>query len=203
MNTEVHQTLEPPEPIDQPLKTAFPIREELLQAPSRPLAVSPESTASMMGRFRRIPELTLGNLSIKWEDQHPDDALIGTVSRDGRVQPFSLLVRSFEGRLMLRCVSPIGRDDWGIEPDDLGREAFELPVQVAVERAEKEKSWLFSAEDEILLSGPEHDAQRVTWLIDRVTAAADRLERKLLEGEADRTLDDFRKTLEGGSELGD
>ena len=121
-------------PITQPLKTAFPIREELLQAPSRPLAVSPESTARLMDRFKRIPDLTA---------RPPHDPLGGRASRgraprngerNGRVQPFSLLLRSFEGRLMLRCVSPIRRSAGGSSADELGREALNLPVQVAIER---------------------------------------------------------------------
>lgn len=103
----------------------------------------------------------------------------------------------------MRCVSPVGQDDWGIALDELGREALDLPVQISAERTEKDKAWLFSAEDEILLAGPDHDADRVTWLIDRVTDTADHLERTLFAGNSDRTVDDFRKDLEGGSELDD
>ena len=200
MSAEIHQSLEPPPPITHPLKTAFPIREELLEAPPRPLAVSPEATARMMERFRGIPQLSLGRLSIRWEDQHPEDVLLGTAERNGRQQPFSLLLRSYGGRLMLRCVSAVA---WGLDPDEMGREAFRLPVQVSVEEDEKLDALLFSTEDEVLLTDPAHDAARVAWLIDRVTAAADHLERKYAEGDVDRGLGDFRASLERGSELVD
>jgi hypothetical protein len=200
VSSEIHQSLEPPAPITKPLRSAFPIREELLEAPARPLAVLPEATARMMARFKGIPQLDLGNLSIRWEDQHPEDVLLGTVGRKGRRQPFSLLLRSYAGRLMLRCVSSIA---WGLDPDEMGREAFRLPVQVSIEESEKLDADLLSAEDEVLLGDPAHDAARIAWLIDRVTAAADHLERKFAEGDVDRSLDDFREALEGGSELAD
>jgi hypothetical protein len=200
VSSEIHQSLEPPAPITQPLRTAFPIREELLEAPRRALAVPPETTAGMMVRFKGIPQFDLGHLSIRWEDQHPEDVLLGTVERKGRQQPFSLLLRSYGGRLMLRCVSSIA---WGLDPDEMGREAFKLPVQVSIEESEKLDADLLSAEDEVLLGDPMHDAARIAWLIDRVTAAADNLERKFAEGDVDRGLDDFREALEGGSELAD
>lgn len=101
---------------------------------------------------------------------------------------------------MLRCVSSVG---WGVDPDEMGREALKLPVQVSIEESEKLDADLLSTEDEVLLGDPAHDAARITWLIDRVTAAADHLERKLVEGQVDRGMDDFREALEGGSELAD
>ena len=153
-----------------------------------------------MDRFRGIPRLELGQLSIRWEAQHPEDMLLGTVERKRREQPFSLLVRSYTGRLMLRCVSAVG---WSLDPDELGREAFKLPVQVAIDESDKLDASLFSTEDEVLLGDPIHDAARITWLIDRVTAAADHLERKFVEDQLDRSMDDFKEALEGGSELVD
>jgi hypothetical protein len=153
-----------------------------------------------MERFKGIPRLKLGQLSIRWEAQHPEDMLLGTAERKGREQPFSLLLRSYSGRLMLRCVSAVG---WGLDPDEMGREAFRLPVQVAIDESEKLDADLFSTEDEVLLGDPVHDTARITWLIDRVTAAADHLERRFVEDEVDRNMDDFRQALEGGSELAD
>jgi hypothetical protein len=154
----------------------------------------------MLERFKGIPRLELGQPSIRWEEQHPDDMLLGTVVRKGREQPFSLVLRSYAGRPMLRCVSAIG---WGLDPDEMGREAFKLPVQVTIDESEKLDADLFSTENEVLLGDPVHDAARISWLIDRVTAAADHLERKFVEDEVDRDMDDFRQALEGGSELAD
>jgi hypothetical protein len=186
-------------PIEEVLESAFPVREELLAAPSRPLAVAPEVTAGYGERFRRIPSLSLGGLRITWEANAPQDALMGTVLRDGRQQPFTLLLRSFDGRLLLRCVSPIGRQDWGYDVEDLAREAFSLPVQVSGLFDERHQTRLFAAEAELLLGDEAHDGARTQWLIDRTTAAADRLEMLLSPG-TDAPLEGFRADLEAESD---
>jgi len=202
VDDEIHRTLRPLEPIREPLTTAFPVREELLRAPHRPLAVTSEDTAGAFERFRAVRALPFERLSITWEDNAPDDALIGTVLRDGRQQPFTLLLRSLGGRLMLRCVSPIGRADWEIDLDELGDAAFPLPVQLVVDYDDRHRTWVLSSEEEMLLAAPKHDRVRIEWLIDRVTGAADQLEEKFLGGQ-DQGLEPLREELEEESDRGE
>jgi len=52
------------------------------------------------------------------------------------------------------------------------------------------------------MGDPRHDGERVQWLIGRVAAAADHLEKTFLE-DADQGLETFKKGLEKGSELVD
>ena len=79
--------------------------------------------------------------------------------------------------------------------DELGRNVFKRPVQVAVERDDRNEAWRLSTEDEILLVGARHDQERVEWLIDRVTASADEVEQDLWP-ERDEPLEAFRSQLE-------
>jgi len=190
-------------PIEGELKTAFPIREELLAAPSRALAVPPESTAPLLERFRRLRSVPLGDLRIAWEANSPDDALIGTVRLRARQQPFTLLIRSFGGRLMLRCVSWIGRVLVAdLDLSDFASAALDLPAQVSAVYDEKMHSYSLSAEAEVLLADEAHDASRAAWLLESVTTAADRLE-QVLEPGTDKPLTDSRGELEGESDRGD
>lgn len=179
-----HAMLEPEvevEPITEALETAFPVRDELLEAPDVPLVVDEAAVAGHLARFRRLRDVQPAGLSLAWEPQQaPDDLLLGTAwLMDGRRQPFNLILRSLEGRLMVRCVSPVGRLD-----ADAYEIAAELtrgkPVQVGLVWDDRFESYNANVEGEVLLGPPEADAGRVVGLIGRVVAAADDLEREIL-----------------------
>lgn len=187
------------EQIKKPLESAFPIREELLQGRELPLASTAEDAAKLRARFLRIKSLEFADLKIKWEDFCPEDALIGTVRRNGRQQPFTLLLRSFDGRLMLRCVSPIGRFGQGYDVERLSELTFKMPIQLNPTWDENHNVDLLLSEQEVLLAEEECDKERVLQLIDAVTAAADSLEEQLLPG-SDAPLSYFRTELIGESD---
>jgi hypothetical protein len=182
--------------ISEPLESAFPIREELLQGQDLPLAITPADAAKLRERFLRIKLSEFGDLKIEWEDFAHEDALIGTVRRNGRQQPFTLFLRSFDCRLMLRCVSPIGRFDQGYDVAKLSELSFKMPVQLNPTRDENHNVNRLLVEQEALLSDEEYDIERVRQLINAVTASADSLEEQLLPG-SDAPLSDFRTELEG------
>jgi hypothetical protein len=189
-------------PITEPLRTAFPIRDELLRATPRPLAASQTAADGLLARFYRLRTASLGGLQIDWETSHPEDALVGTVHRKGRHQPFTLLLRSFEGRLLLRCVSPIGAWDWETNLAEISRIAFPLAVQIATSFDDKRQAHLLSAEAEVLLADEQSDSARTAWLIDTVTAAADQLE-TIVVPRADQSLQDVHEALDRESDRAD
>jgi hypothetical protein len=187
------------EQIKEPLESAFPIRKELLQGKDLPLSFAPEDAEKLRERFLRVKSLPFTNLKIDWEDFSPEDALIGTVMHGGRWQPFTLLLRSFEGRLMVRCVSPIGRFDQGFDVKRLSRLSLNMPVQINASWDPSHNVDLLFAEQETLLAGEEWDGERVGKIIDAVTTAADDLEEELLPG-SDAPLSEFKVELEGESD---
>jgi len=188
----MHRTVYDIAPITEPLTSAFPVRRELLQAPPSPLAVTPEETSGFLDRFRLLKR-GFADLVIRWADSAPDDALIGTVVRHGRQQPFTLL---------LRCVSPIGRVGDLAEAADFAQAALAMPAQITATRDDRLRMWLFAAEGEVLLRRPADDSARAAWLVRSVTRAADSLEQVLLPG-SDPTLEDLKDDLLSESENAD
>lgn len=180
-------------PITEVLETAFPVRDELLRGPKRSLAVPEERQKELLERFHRLQTLQPVGLPIEWEVQQPsDDMLLGTARlMDGRRQPFSLILRSLEGRLMVRCVSPVGCLEDGFEARVCERTRTR-PVQVGV--VWNLESYNANVEGEVLLGPPSADAGRIEGLIGRVVSAADDLERELLSG-TDAPLAEFAKDI--------
>jgi hypothetical protein len=189
---EIHRLHEDIQPITDALHSAFPVRDEMLRGPRRKLAVDPAQTAHLLERFRRIKDLNFARLRIDWEPQAPEDALIGTARLERRQQPFTLLLRSLGGRLMVRCVSPIGHLDQ-YDREQVGRDTWPLAVQVAAIYDPKFETYNLAVEREILLGAEAHDAPRVEALVADVVRAADSLEAALLQ--RDEPLEAFREDL--------
>jgi hypothetical protein len=121
---------------------------------------------------------------------------MGTVRRpDGRRQPFTLVLRSFSGRSMVRCVSPVGRllSENG-RTSALAERVRDRPVQIGALPDDRFGSYDLNAEGEVLLSDAGSDVARLGWLVARVTGTADDLERDLLG--RDEPLAVFREDLE-------
>lgn len=181
-------------PITEVLETAFPVREELLAGPERTLAFPDEKAHELVERFRRLGSLQPVGMPIEWEQHQPsDDMLLGTAwLMDDRRQPFSLILRSLEGRLMVRCVSPVGRLEAGYE-EVVAERTRAKPVQVGIVWDDRFQSYNANVEGEVLLGRPAADANRVVTLIHRVVSAADDLERELLQ--RDEPLSAFQDDL--------
>jgi hypothetical protein len=165
--------------------------------------VTAEATAGLRKRFERIGHARLGGLTIEWESSTPEDALMGTVRRNGRQQPFTLLLRSIAGRPMLRCVSPIGRVNGEFDAEELAKEASKLQAQVTCTHDERAKVDAFAAEGEVVLRDENDDPARTAWLIGAVTEAADTLERLLFGEERDQGFAEAKEDLSSESKQDD
>jgi len=94
---EIQRLHEDIQPITEPLHSAFPIRDEILQGTRGSLAVEPSATARLLRRFEGVKHLSFKRLQIDWEAQSHDGTIMGTVRLERRQQPFALIVRSMGG----------------------------------------------------------------------------------------------------------
>jgi hypothetical protein len=196
LQREATRTHDPLQLITEPLMTAFPVRDEMLAGATIPLEIEPDVAELLTGRFDALKDtLGQGLAPIEWDSTSPKGTLIGTRQIGERTQPFTMLLRSTQGRAVIRCVSPIGfYSDLLESTADLLRRADRLGVRVCAEHDPKFDSYNLTVEGDVLLhSSAETDGARVTWLLDAVTSAADRLERLLLGSDTD--IDTFREDL--------
>ena len=180
------------------LRTAFPVAEENLHGEQMHLARSPDQANAFVTRFQALRELGQDE-RLDLEPTEPGDIgtgrIFGTVFRNDRKQPFGLYLHSFDQYPLVRCVSPVGRvaDDHELN-EALRRHSLSTMRIGALELGEEGQSYDLTAEDDVLLSSPEHDARRVIQLILRVISQADELERSLLG--TDKPLTTFREDLQ-------
>jgi hypothetical protein len=168
--------------IDEPLKSAFPVRRSMVTAPARPLSVDRRSETEILERFQRLKKLD-ATLPIEWQLRDTPTSLVGTLIGQRR-QPFTLLLHSIQGVLNVRCVSPVGRVD-PREFELVAKQADALPVRIGAVFDKRFEQYDLTAEGDILLGSLDSDLPRTKWLVETVTTAADRLEEVLLEIDAD------------------
>lgn len=175
----------------KPLRSAFPIRRELLRGERTTLAVTPERALAAWGRFERLREslIDVVPLPITWDGASVDGALLGTAHLGSRLQPFILTLRSLEDRLLVRCVSPIGL----VRIDERHAEVAEVVgdrrVRLSAIVTEDNRTYNLTVEDDTLLATDTRtDALRVGLCLRRVVEAADAVELTLLEADAPLSL---------------
>jgi len=178
------------------LKTAFGIRAELCRGDVLELIVGPEVSEAIVERFRHISDSLLPGLTIEWERQPPAGKLLGSVRFPERKQPFALLLRSYNHRVVVRCISPVGRVSPGRIIEDLQEFVSRRSVYLGAILTEEDRTYDLTVEGDVLLRRSNaHDLERVASLIRRITIAADELEQKACEGR-DEPMDTFRPDIE-------
>jgi hypothetical protein len=165
------------EAIRERLHSACPIPEWALRGERLTLATDAETVADSLDRFERLQGAAYPGLQIGWEPSSRNGTLLGTVTlTTGRVQPFALLLKSEGERLVIRCVSPVGR----VEP-----EATMIAVEESVRNrrvrlgailGREDAQYDLSVEDDVLLADPSQDVARTMILLNRVVEQADILE---------------------------
>lgn len=184
------------EAIREPLKSAFEVPEWATRGSRVELEVGSDVGDDARRRFERLAVPQLGGVPIEWAPHPPRGALLGSASLpSGRVQPFSLLLRSERGRPVIRCISPVGRIDPGANREALVQLCARSHVRVGAIPTKIERSYDLTIEDDTLLGDPQHDITRVGLLVRRVTSAADDVERRHFEDERDARLDVFEADL--------
>jgi hypothetical protein len=180
-------------PITESLKSSFPVRRELIAGPRTSLPVDRRSEANILQRFYELERRLAERMTIEWRQRAAPNALVGSLIAP-RQQPFTLLLHSIEGRLNVRCVSPVGRVDPRTDTERIAREARSLPARIGAVYDPRFKQYDLTVEGDVLLNDPALDADRVQWLVSSVSGAADRLEEILLA--IDRDAVEFAEDLQ-------
>ena len=163
--------------IKAPLRSAFVVLDSMLDGADR----APIRRADIPGRMDTMEAWLLdqGIRDLRRKDGHQ---FVGEARFGGRVQPFTLLLRSLHGHALLRCVSPIGKKTLnGWNDAAATRIALESFARLAVEKDERYESYNVTVEGDILLGDPGLDIERLRQLLTAVTMSADRVERQLLQ----------------------
>ncbi len=188
-------------PVDRLLESAFPVPAHIRDSGGRKgLAVSADFAKHAIRRFSRIVKMRLGGLAIQWEDKAPEGVLLGTATLGTRIQPFGLYLQSHCDRLLVRCISPVGRVSPAEAKDDIAHGIASLPVRLGVIQ-DKNACYDLTVEDDVLLADEAHDALRIGMLIRRVVHQADQCEQRHLP-EQDAAMVAFRSGLEKESSDG-
>lgn len=192
----------PVERIDRRLETAFPIDNRWLKGTRRALAVTPDHAAGAISRFQALRTLAAvgTGLAVTWDDDAHDDACFGTVELVPRQQPFALVLGVLADRLVVRCVSPIGRVSPAEDPERVKLAARQLGARLSAVELLADRSYDLTVDEDVILGSPRADNDRVALLIERVVTRADLLEQMLLDG--DRPLSEFRADLRHERRLG-
>lgn len=180
--------------IAQRLESAFPVKREDLKGDCIQLAVSPELERKLHERFKRLASFELPGIVIQWESQTEPDALLGTAHLGNRVQPFALLLGSFDSYPVVRCISPVGRVELAEYQAAVVPSTTTRRIRLGAVQSGEDRTYDLTVEDDVVLAAPEFDALRVGLLIRRVVHEADLLEQEHLPG-CDGVLDEFRKDL--------
>jgi hypothetical protein len=178
------------------LRTAFPIQKRHLDGPHTPLAAEPDLAGGIAVRFERLVGMDLGGLDIAWTQLqgHATGRLTGTVRLAPRQQPFTLLLRSIGSHPMVRCVSPVGCVEPGINARAVMDINRRLRAKIGAIETDEQRSYDLTVEGEVLLDADGvSDAARVAGLIRRVTRQADLLEQEHLD--RDEALETFEADL--------
>ncbi len=169
-----HRTVEA---IRERLRSAFPIPEWALVGARRSLVTDAAEAAAALARFETLAAADYTGLTIEWEASLGTGVLLGTVRlTTGRIQPFALLLRSEGERLVVRCVSPVGR----VGPEEMMKAVEESGrmrhIKIGAILGRDEALYDLTVEEDVLLGEKRHDVARVAMLMRRVAEQADVLE---------------------------
>ena len=174
------------------LHSAFPVRDRYLHGEVKNLASTPADAARAQTRFHRLRE----TIALDWNDDVQPGRLFGTVNLAHRQQPFTLLLRCFAGRLLVRCISPVGRVYDHQEQETIQSSVANRPAKIGAVQTTEDSTYDLTVEGEVLISNDEStDTVRVAQLVRRATLEADRLENMHLLGR-DEPLQTFKNDLE-------
>lgn len=179
-----------------PLKSAFAVQPEHLQGRGQSLASTPLLAEAARKRFKDLAVEPLSGIDIEWEITAQPERLFGTVKLGGRQQPFTLLLRSFADRIVVRCISPVGRVFLHTDDAAIHSTTAKQSVRLGAISTEEDRTYDLTVENDTLLPDDETaDRARLAWLIHHVTTAADNLEQAHLPGR-DEPLATFKADLE-------
>jgi hypothetical protein len=199
-HVDVERTLargrRPVERITKKLETAFPIPAGSTTGDVIALAVGAEVNADAVGRLDQLKDGVGMKLPIEWSPVSRPGQLLGTLKlAGGRIQPFTLFLDSLSGRLLLRCVSPVGVVSFDDAAGAIETSVARHRVRLGAVLDREPGSYNLTVQEDVILGDPAHDVVRVLAMLRRVAHQADQLELTHLP-DADRRLDAFVDELQ-------
>ena len=204
------------------LESSFPVRDDTLDGQRHELSIPELTLRDVKEGFRRVGDDLGCRVRIVWDDRDRETEAYGTVfvqesrllspddrrlvGEDGiRRQPFALYLRSagLSRWPLLHCVSPVG-DVRDVGPERIVEIQGEVDgVKLCEVPANEAGSYTLTAEGDVIFTAAEAAIEDVLDLLRRVTVGADKVERRLLEGQ-DAKIEVFRDDLyEEGHHVGD
>jgi hypothetical protein len=181
--------------ISERLYSAFPVPKGALQGRKIKLLTTEVLVAETSARFADLHGAPFEGVNIEWEPKEGPGALLGTVRlTSGRVQPFSLLLRSLGEHFVVRCISPVGLVALEGLMKYIAKSVAAKPSRLGAIQSKEERSYTLTVENDVVLGKREHDLARVGMLLRRVADEADRLEQVHLPGR-DQRMVVFEKDL--------
>jgi len=182
------------ETISEKLRTAFPVPDAIAGGVTS-VAVTNALAETALERLTALQRLSGEQLGIEWAHSDVEGQLFGTMRlAGGRIQPFTFLLDSLDGRLLIRCISPIGVVDLVASLEAIQDSVRTKPVRLGAIRDFEDGSYNLTVQEDVLLGDRAQDAARVNVLLKRVAEQADRLEQIHLP-DADRALHVFKDDL--------
>ena len=185
-----------PPQIEQPLVSAFDVKEADLQGPFAGSARLQRTGRGVVGAVGRDHQQTnCVTTSREGSRDRERLALYGSRTIGERVQPFSLHLLSRDSMPVISARTPIAR-----HPDvEGGKEALTAALlglldRVIVLEHAATREYDVAIAGDVILGDPAHDAARVSGLVKRITDQADRVEAELTRG--DLRLADVQGTLQ-------
>ncbi len=189
------------ETITERLRSAFPVPAWALDGSGARLLANATTADAALKRLEKLTKTVFEGLAIDWERSPRNGRLLGTVTlSNGRIQPFTLVLKSEGDRLILRCISPVGQ----VGPEEamalVEESARKHPARVGAIVGRDDISYDLTVEDDVLLGDLSFDAARAAVLLRRVAQQADALEQIHLPL-LDQALDVFQPDLsaDGGA----
>ena len=178
----------------QPMRSAFDVQPRDVRGRARPVLVDESTTKDWWGRVVASFDGLLEDGSVASLDRD-DDLLVVYGSRhiEQRVQPFTAQLVSVGTLPVVSIRSPVARKI-NLETEELEQELRGLLHRVTIVPTDsQDRQYDVSLEGDVVLADPEHDRDRVQWLLVLLTREADRIERTLTQH--DLELDHVRATL--------
>jgi superfamily II DNA/RNA helicase len=183
--------------IRTPLKSAFRVTPQMLAGKAKPLAVTEANALRTRSRLDRIEQL-LSEMGGQSTRRNEGNQIVVEIKIGDRMQPVTLLLRSLRGTPVLRCVSPVGRIDFGDWDDELAASMVNAPfTRISIETNEKFEAYDVAIEGDVLLGAEEADRSRASFLIREVVQTADDLERAIYSRDARLADVESEMNLEG------
>ena len=194
---EFLESQEPVPTITEPLLTAFDVRKAWLKGEITRLRIPAKDANRIYERLVGIQADLEGSFAIEWSPTPYRWFLRGTRREmdEGRSQPFELRLTAYRGMPFLFGTTPIGHLEMEHEVEDMFDFFRGYSVRFHCRPNWRVGGWIVYAALGVVLSEPEHDADRGQWLLRRLTEEADEIEWKWFDGQ-DASAEDFENTAQ-------